>query len=99
MAGTSSELRCDGFVEASEFQRSKDDLKRRTGLTDRQIDFRLEGLLWALRREPSLVAERVAKRNLWVAVTNRGMPLLRVFLRPRADIPMECELLWIEERV
>jgi hypothetical protein len=99
MAGTSGELRCEGFVETRAFERSKDELKGVTDLTDRQIDFRLEGLLWALRREASLVAERIPNRNLWVAATNRGIPLLRIFLRPRAVQPTESELLWIEERV
>jgi hypothetical protein len=36
--------------------------------------------------------------NLWVAVTERGTPLLRVYLRPRSGVPNECELLWIEDR-
>ena len=99
MAGASSELRCEGFIETREFERSKDELKRDTGLTDRQIDFRLEGLLWALSRDPALVAERIPDRNLWVAATNRGVPLLRVFLRPRAGASSESELMWIEERL
>ncbi|HEY2283015.1 MAG TPA: hypothetical protein VGH60_05630 [Solirubrobacteraceae bacterium] len=98
MAGTSGEFLCEGFVETREFEESKDELKRSTGLTDRQIDFRLEGLLWALRREPAFVAERIPNRNLWVATTNRGVPLLRIFLRPREERPTECELMWIEER-
>jgi hypothetical protein len=99
MAGASGDLRCEGFIETSEFARSKGELKRDTGLTDRQIDFRLEGLLWALRRDASLVAERIPNRNLWVAATNRGVPLLRIFLRPRVNAPTESELLWIEERL
>lgn len=74
MAGLSGELRCDGFIESSAFQKSKDELKRNTGLTDRQIDDRLEGLVWALLREPSAVSERVGNRNLWVAVTPVGYP-------------------------
>jgi hypothetical protein len=98
MTGT-RELRCEGFVETREFEESKADLKRIASLTDRQIDYRLEGLLWALRRDPATVAQRVGSRNLWVAVTSRGIPLLRIYLRPRADLPTECELLWIEERL
>ncbi len=99
MAGTSRELRCEGFIESSDFEKSKDELKQHAGLTDRQIDFRLDALLWALRRDPSLVSERVPNRDLWVATTNRGIPLLRIFLRPRPDRPTEAELMWIEERL
>jgi hypothetical protein len=98
MAGLNGELRCEGFVESSTFQRSKDELKRSTGLTDRQIDDRLEGLVWALLREPSAVSVRVRNRNLWVAVTTVGIPLLRVYIRPRAGTAGECEWVWIEER-
>jgi hypothetical protein len=78
MTGLSGELRCEGFIEADEFEKSKDELKQSTGLTDRQIDDRLEALVWALLREPSAVARRVGSRNLWVAVTTVGAPLLRV---------------------
>lgn len=98
MAGLSGELRCDGFIEADTFERSKDDLKRNTGLTDRQIDDRLAGLVWALSRASSVVAERIGSRNLWVAVTTFEVPLLRIYLRPRPGHPDEAELLWIEER-
>lgn len=28
-----------------------------------------------------------------------GYPSLRVFLRPRLEVPEECEILWIEERL
>jgi hypothetical protein len=97
MAGT-SELRCEGFIETSEFERSKEELKRTANLTDRQIDQRLDGLLWALRRDSTAVAHRVENRNLWVAAIPRGIPPLRIYLRPRADVPTECELLWIEEQ-
>jgi hypothetical protein len=97
MAGLSGELRCEGFIESSTFERSRAELKRSTGLTDRQIDDRLEGLVWALLREPSAVAEQVGHRHLWVAVTTVGIPLLRVYLRPRAGTGTECELVWIEE--
>jgi|SRR5271169_2064472 hypothetical protein len=98
MAGLSGELRCEGFIESSTFERSKDELKRGTGLTDRQIDYRLEGLVWALLREPSAVSEQVRDLNLWVAVTTVGIPLLRVYIRPRAGTASECEWVWIEER-
>jgi hypothetical protein len=98
MAGLSGELRCEGFIESSTFERSKDELKRSTGLTDRQIDYRLEGLVWALLREPSAVSEQVRNLNLWAAVTTVGIPLLRVYIRPRAGTTSECEWVWIEER-
>ena len=98
MAGLSGELRCEGFIESSEFERSKDELKHSTGLTDYQIDARLEGLVWALLRESSAVSERVRDLNLWVAVTTVGIPLLRVYIRPRAGTASECEWVWIEER-
>ncbi len=42
MAGLSSELRCEGFIESDTFEKSRDELKRNTGLTDRQIDDRLD---------------------------------------------------------
>ena len=97
MAGP-SQLRCEGFIESDGFEQSKGALRARFGLTDEQIDDRLEGLLWALRRDPTTVSERVRSLNLWVAVTERGIPPLRVFLRPRTDVPTEAELMWIEER-
>lgn len=99
MAGLSGELRCEGFIESDGFGRSKDELKRTTGLTDRQIDDRLDGLVWALMRMPSAVAQRVGNQNLWVAVTTFEVPLLRIYLRPRPGSTSEAELLWIEERV
>lgn len=98
MAGHSGELRCEGFIESSTFEGSKDELKRSTGLTDRQIDDRLEGLVWALLREPSAVSKQVRNLNLWVAVTPVGIPQLHVYLRPRTGTGNECEWVWIEER-
>lgn len=98
MAGASNELRCEGFVESDGFEKSKKELKHSTGLTDRQIDDRLEALVWALMREPSAVAGRVGNLNLWVAVTTFEVPLLRVYLCPRPENPAEAEWLWIEER-
>jgi hypothetical protein len=97
MAGLSGELRCEGFVEADEFAKSKDELKQSTGLTDRQIDDRLDGLVWALLREPSAVAQRVGTRNLWAAETPVGVPVLIVYLRPRVNTMAECEWVWIQE--
>jgi hypothetical protein len=98
MAGLSGELRCEGFIESDEFEKSKDELKQGTGLTDRQIDDRLEGLVWALLREPSAVSQRVRSLNLWVAAITVGVPLLHVYIRPRAGSITECEWVWIEER-
>jgi hypothetical protein len=98
MAGLSGELRCEGFIEADGFEKSKDELKQATGLTDRQIDDRLDALVWALLREPSAVATRVRSLNLWVAVTPVGIPQLRVYLRPRSNTGCECEWVFIEER-
>lgn len=104
MAGTSQpagQLACRGFIETEGFARSKDDLKTLHGLTDRQVDDRLEALLWALARggAAELVQRIPTRRNLWVAITPRGIPPLRIYLRHRADAPDECELLWVEERV
>jgi hypothetical protein len=99
MAGFSSELRCEGFIESDTFTKSKDELKRAAGLTDRQIDDRVEALVWALLREPSAVARRVGSRNLWAAETPVGVPVLVVYLRPRVASMAECEWVWIEERI
>jgi hypothetical protein len=96
MAGTSPPLVCDGFIETETYERSKDLLRQRLELTDRQLDDRLEALIWALQRDrEGLVARRVPDRDLWVAVTDH--PYLRIYLRPRAGVAGECELLWIEE--
>ncbi len=97
MAGLSGELRCEGFIESDTFTKSKDELKRGTGLTDRQIDDRVEALVWALLREPLAVARRVGSRNLWAAETPVGVPVLVVYLRPRGGSMAECEWVWIEE--
>lgn len=94
MAGTS--LSCKAFIESESFERSKADLKAETGLTDGEIDDRLEALVWALQRDPSEVAQRIPGRNLWVAVTERGIPALRIYLRPRDNMPDEAEWMWIE---
>jgi len=99
MAGHNGELRCSGFIASEDFERSKVDLKRLTGLTDRQVDDRLSALEWALRRDPAVVATRVRDLNLWTAVTPVGVPPLRIYLRPRPGLPDEAELMWIEERL
>lgn len=98
MAGTSQELSCQAFIEAQTYEESKRDLRAEFGITDRELDDALEGLLWALRRDPSANTERVGTRNLWVAVVPGSIPPLRVYLRPDAAEPHRCELLWIEER-
>lgn len=96
MAGTS--LLCNGFVESESFERSKADLKAETGLTDEEIDDRLEALVWALHRDAEEVTERIPGLNLWVAIVEGGLPELRVYLRPREDSPEEAEWLWIERK-
>lgn len=100
MAGT-SQLVCRGFVETEGFRRSKADLLKAHGLTEHELDDRLEALIWGLAHggDPALAQQVPTRRNLWVATTPRGIPPLRVFLRPRAEVEGECELLWIEERV
>lgn len=99
MAGTKS-LVCHGFVEADSFTWSKGELMRETGMTEHEVDDRLEALVWGfLRGEEGdeTVVSKVPERNLWVAVIPRGIPPLRVYLRPRLDVADECEWMWIEE--
>jgi hypothetical protein len=94
--GREPQLVCLGFIESETFKKSRHRLKQWLVLTDRDIDERLEGLIWGLPRDSEgLLARKVGKRNLWVAVTDH--PHLRVYMRPRVDVPDECELLWIEE--
>lgn len=97
MAGTS--LLCKAFIETESFERSKAELKIETGLTDEEIDDRLEALVWALRKDPDETAEPIPGRNLWVAVVEGGLPELHVYLRPRSENPEEAEWLWIERRL
>ena len=40
-----SQLVCRGFLETDEFAKSKAQLMERSGLTERQVDDRLEALL------------------------------------------------------
>jgi hypothetical protein len=96
MAGIS--LLCNEFIESESFQRSKTDLKAETGLSDQEIDDRLEALVWALRRNAQEVAERIPDRNLWVAVVEGGIPELRVYLKQSDENPELAEWLWIERR-
>lgn len=98
MAGNSP-LVCRGFIETESFKYGKERLKQVLEWTDRDVDDRLEGLIWAFQhdRDPDDIplTKRVGERNLWVARTDH--PYLRVYLRPRAEVQLECELLWIEE--
>lgn len=96
MAG-SSRLVCLGFIESEGFRQSKERLKQLLELTDRDVDERLQALIWGFQHDdPDIpLAERVGNRNLWVARTD--LPSLRIYLRPRADVANECELMWIEE--
>jgi hypothetical protein len=96
MAGN-SQLVCLGFIESDGFSQSKDRLKQVLELTDRDIDDRLEALIWAFQHaDPDIpLTKRVGSRNLWVARTD--LPHLRIYMRPRSEVANECELLWIEE--
>lgn len=102
MAGTSPRLSCNGFIEADSFTWSKGELMRETGMTEHEVDDRLEALVWALLRgedddgEP--VVRKIPNRNLWAAVLPRGIPPLRIYIRPRLDVAGECEWMWIEWR-
>lgn len=102
MAGTKP-LTCNGFIESSDFAKSKEELMADTGLTAREIDDRVEALVWALKHgdheEPEAAVRKVPGRNLWAAILPRGIPPLRIYLRPRADVDGECEWLWIEARL
>lgn len=91
-------LACKAFVESESFERSKGELKQRTGLSDLEIDDRLEALVWALQRDAEKVTEQIPGRNLWVAIVERGLPPLRIYLRPRDDTSDEAEWLWIEQQ-
>jgi hypothetical protein len=97
MAGTNQQITCLGFIETEGFARSKERLKQLLELTDRDVDDRIEALIWAFQRaDPNVpLASRIGNRNLWVARVDH--PPLRVFMRPRPEVPNECELLWIEE--
>lgn len=69
------------------------------GLSVREVDDRLESLLWALRRDAEEAADRVPTRqNLWVAVTTEEPPFFRIYFRAREDVAGQCELLWVEEK-
>ena len=98
MAGPNP-LVCHGFIETETFARSKERLKQLLEWTDRDVDERLEALVWAFQHDRNRweapLTRQIPRRHLWVAVTDR--PRLRVYLRPRRNVQDECELLWIEE--
>jgi hypothetical protein len=103
MAGT-SRLRCRGFIEAETLAGSIAILKaelaeRGETISEAAIEDRLEAMQWALNRGDRENVAPVGTRTLWVYVIPEGYPPLRVFLRPRPEIPDECEILWIEERL
>jgi hypothetical protein len=98
MAEASQELVCNGFIETGSYESSKRDLLEALGISEREIDDRLESLIWALHRDPAATAERIGSRNLWVAVTAGGITPIRIYLRPATQQPDLAELLWIEER-
>src|SRR5438067_894032 len=97
MAGSSA-LVCRGFLETETFSEAKAEFQEAFGLDDKAMEDRLSALQWALLRNPSPISELVGSRNLWVAVAPEGLPSFRVYLRPSAGVPNECDLLWIEER-
>jgi hypothetical protein len=98
MAGNKP-LVCKGFLETKTFEQSKERLKLVLEWTDRQVEDRLEGLQWAFQHDPDPddvpLTRKIKGRNLWVARTDH--PYLRVYMRPRAEVQDECELMWIEE--
>lgn len=98
MAGTKP-LVCRGFLETDTFEKSRERLKELLEWTDRDLDDRLEALIWAFQRDTdpgeAPLTKRVPNRNLWVARTDH--PYLRVYLKPRAEIDGECYLMWVEE--
>ena len=109
MAGTRlAPLACKGFIEAESFERSKAELMQETGMTPREIDDRVEAVAWALARfkgrdaeieAAEIAVQQVPNLNLWTAVIPRGIPPLRLYLRPRVEVDGECEWLWIERRL
>lgn len=101
MAGTSP-LVCREFVDGKGYVESRADLMRETGLTIEEIDDRVEALEWALSRgdnDEEGFVRPLASGKTWVAVIPRGIPPLRLFLRPCDGIEYKCEWLWIEERL
>jgi hypothetical protein len=97
MAGTST-LVCSGFIETTFFTSSKEDLKVHSGLTDRQIDDRMEGVVWALHQDADQTAHKVPDRNLWLVPIPEGDPPLILYIRQSKDDPQIAEWMWIQER-
>ena len=97
MVGTRP-LVCRGFEESDIFMQARADLMEALGLSIRDIDERVEALEWALVRDVEAVAEQVPGLNLWVAVTPRGLPPLRLYVKPHSSDNAKCVWLWIEER-
>src|SRR5436305_1716212 len=103
MAGT-SRLRCGGFIEGPDLAGSIAILRaelaeRGETISDEAIEDRLEVMQWALNRGDRDNVAPVGRRALWVYVIPESYPPLRVYLRPRPEVPDECEILWIEERL
>src|SRR4051794_19952139 len=103
MAGT-SRLRCGGFFYGTTPPGSIELLRselaeRGETISDGDIEDRLEAMQWALNRGDTENVSPVGTRRLWVYVIRLGYPPLRVFLRPRPEVPDECEILWLEERL
>ena len=98
MAGNKP-LVCNGFIETKAFKHSKKRLKELLEWTDRDVDDRLEALIWAFQHDPDPedvpLTRKIEGRHLWVARTDH--PYLRVYMRPRTHVENECELIWIEE--
>jgi hypothetical protein len=95
MAGSPLQLLCNEFVETDGFVQSRAIVMVQHDLSVRDVDDRLEALIWGMNHDADFLAEQVPGRNLWVAMTD--WPRLRVFIRPSPDVLAECELLWIED--
>ncbi len=104
MAGP-NRLHCGGFTETEGFDRSLEILRaelaaRGESISDEQIDDRLGAILWSLAHgDEGDIAEQLPGLRTWVAVLPGVYPFLRFFLTPREDVPDECCLLWVEERL
>ena len=71
-------------------------------MTFEQLDDRISALEWALARgdnEEEAIVRPVPGLSIWVAVIPRGVPPLRLYLRPCDRTEHRCEWLWIEERL
>jgi hypothetical protein len=99
MAGTKP-LVCREFVEGEYFARTRAKLMQETGMTVEDVDRRIEAVVWALARgdteDDAAFVQRVPGRSIWAAELSRGIPPLRLYLRPCSE-QYKCEWLWIEE--